>query len=257
MKKLLSLFFIAFLFLVGFNSCEQQEEQPGIPGMGDTPGELEIAEPFVAPEGIAIDLESQEEANLENVFSTEANLKSINKKHCGCLGCGGSKVHGKLKIWIRVKLNIQNISNKKRCFKIPAGTIFKVSNPHAQNGITISPIKICVERRSKCQKSLWLMCLNKGKDGSSLNVTYKIVGVAASKPILGLISCIKHKKVNIEYYFKFVPKAKLKAVVEDDYLETYADIADHIQNAIWQITNDGKSLTEEQISYFSSLPDLE
>jgi hypothetical protein len=257
MKKIIVLFFVASLFLIGFNSCEQQEEKPGIPGMGDTPGELEIAEPFVAPEGIAIDLESQEEANLENVFSTEANLKSINKKYCGCLGCGGSKLNGKLKIWIRVKLNIQNISDKKKCFKIPAATIFKVSNPLAQNGITISPIKICVERRSKCQKSLWLMCLNKGKDGSSLKVTYKIVGVTASKPILGLVRCIKHKKVNIEYYLKFVPKAKLKAVAEDDYLETYADIADNIQNAIWQITNDGESLTEEQFSYFESLPDIE
>jgi hypothetical protein len=101
------------------------------------------------------------------------------------------------------------------------------------------------------------MCLNKGKDGSSLKVTYKIVGVTASKPILGLVRCIKHKKVNIEYYLKFVPKAKLKAVAEDDYLETYADIADNIQNAIWQITNDGESLTEEQFSYFSSLPDIE
>ena len=255
MKKLISLLFVASLFLIGFNSCEQQEEKPGIPGMGDTPGELEIATPFTAPEGIVIDLESQEETNLENIFSSEANLKSLNKQ-TSCIGCGGCRYKGKFKIWIRVKLNIQNISDKKKCFKIPAGTIFKVSNPLAQNGITISPIKICVNKRSICKKSLWLMCLNEGKDGSSMNVTYKIVGVTASKPILGLIRCIKNKKVNIEWYFDFIQKTKLKTVSVDKNLETYIDIADHIQNAIWQITNDGKDLTEEQLSYFDALPDL-
>ena len=258
MKKLINLLFVVSLFLIGFNSCEQQNEKPGIPGMGDTPGELEIAKPFTAPEGVTIGFESQEESNLDNVFSSEANLKSISKhRNCSCLGCGGSKQNGKLKIWIRLEVKIQNITNKKRCFKIPAGTVFKVSNPKWQNGITVSPIKICVAGRTWCKKSLWLMCLNKGRYGSAKKVTYKIMGVTASKPILNLIHCVSTKKVNIDWYLDIQPKIKLKSALEEDNLETYADIADHIQNAIWQITNDGKDLTEEQISYFNSLPDIE
>jgi hypothetical protein len=254
MKKLISLFFIISLFLIGFTACEQTDEPGGIPGMGDTPGELEISEPFTPPEGITIDLEGLEETTLEDVFSTEAYLKSVNGRR-RIKGCGGSRYKGKLKIWINVKLSVQNTGNTKECFTIPCGTVFKVSNPQAQNGIVISPIKLCVDKRSRCDFSLWLMCLNKGKDGSSMNVTYKIVGVTASKPIWNILRYVKRKKCNIEWYANFEPNAKLKTVSEAGDLETYSDIADHIQNAIWQITNEGKDLSEEQISYFESLPD--
>jgi len=255
MKKLISLFFVASLFLIGFTACEQQGEEPGIPGMGDTPGELEIAETFTAPEGVIINLETLDEANIENALSSQNQLKST-EGFFFRRGCGGSQWNGNFKVWIRVKLDVQNTSNQKWCFNIPAGTVFQVSDPSYQNGITISPIKICVESKGFCNVELWLMCLNRGKDGSTANVTYKILGVTGNARMWNLVRKLRYKRCNIEWYLNVDPSAKLKSATAEN-IETYKELADQIQNAIWQLTNDGEDLTEEQIKYFESLPDIE
>jgi len=259
MKKLASILFIATLFLIGFTSCEKQQvlDTPGnIPGMGDTPGELQIQEEFKVPDGIVMNTEVQgnEEADIESIFSKNI-LKSTNGNHLR-KGCGGSKHNNKFKLWIRVKITAQNTTGKKRCFTIPAGTVFQVSDPAYQNGITINPIQICIEANGFCNVDIWLVCLNHGKRGSNTNLTYKILGITSSQPIGNIINLLKKKKCNIEYYLANNPSNKLKSA-NSEGIDTYMDIADHIQNAIWQITNEGKNLTEEQIQYFESLPDVE
>ena len=70
------------------------------------------------------------------------------------------------------------------------------------------------------------------------------------------LGLIKRKKCNIEWYLNIDPAAKLKASYAED-LETYMDIADHIQNTFWKITNDGENLSDEDIQYFESLPDID
>jgi len=258
MKKFINLFFITSLFLIGFTACEQQTEEPGgIPGMGDTPGELEIAEPFVAPEGVTIDVTGLDEIRIDNTAGT-AKLKSVMWNFDNVYGCGGDYDDrtNDYVFWITVNIYVNNISNNEICTTIPEGTVFKVSDANAQNGITTEDITICVKPNTEYVCSLVLMCLNKGQNGSSENLFYEILGTTDSDVIKELLEYLKGKKIGIEWYWNCNESAGLKSANADG-IETYMDIADHIQNAIWQLTNDGKKLTKEQIDYFKSLPDLD
>ena len=246
MKKIVNLFFIASLFLIGFTSCEQQTEEPGgIPGMGETPGELEIAEPFVAPQGIAINLESQDETTLDAILSSSSQNVLKNSVIPSFVGCAGNMYNEHLNIWILVKLTITNDSDQRMCIDIPAGTVFEVSEPGFQNGIVVCPITLCLDGKSTIDVTLSLMCLNKGYDGSTTDVTYKWRGVTASPIMQNFCKMFAKKKCKMEDYDLSNSTERKK----------YSDIVDHIQKAIWNLTNDGRELTQDQIDYFNSLPD--
>jgi hypothetical protein len=256
MKKFINLFFIFALVAVGFTSCDEKEEVPGgIPGMGNTPGKLEIKEPFVVPEGISFNIQSEDEITFDNLFSTKAQLKSTNSIG-GVIGCGGSNLGNVFTFWIRIKVMIQNRSNIDQCFTIPTGTVFWVSDQAYQNGITITPIEICVKKNSQWNYSVMLMCLNKGDNGSGTNVTYEAKGVTSSSAMWKLLNILNNKICDIKYYSNYnSPSANLKSANALD-LEKYKEIADHIQNAVWAITN-GDGLSEEQIDYLENIPDLD
>ena len=260
MKKMINLFVIASLFLIGFTACEQSEvetEKPGgIPGMGNTPGELEIAEPFKAPEGMAIDVQGLDEIRVDGV-SSAANLKS-SMDWSSTFGCGGSFDNrtNDFVFWISLNVSFSNISNTEMCVTIPKGTIFKVSDPHAQNGVLLEDVKVCVKPNETQICKFMVMCLNQGWPGSNNNLFYEILGTTNSDLIKELIGYLSGKKIGIQYYDNFTPSAGLKSANTDDF-ETYKEIADHIQNAIWKLTNEGKTLSQEDIEYFQSLPDIE
>ncbi len=253
MKKFINLFFILAIVAVGFTSCEEKEEvSSGIPGMGDTPGELEIKDAFVAPEGITISgLEG-----LENV-STDANQAQLKSSQFSFSrrGCGGSYFRNKFVAWITVKAIFNNSNNGERCITLPAGLVFEVNKPGYQHGITVSPVKICIEGNSQRTVSLYLMCINKGEKGADADVKYTIKGTTGAKRILRLLNRLKDRKVNWQHYVSGLSSAQLKSVNTDD-VEKYREIADAIQNDIWTITNDMEDLSEQQIEYIESIPML-
>jgi hypothetical protein len=252
MKKFINLFFILALVAIGFTSCEEKEETPnGIPGMGYTPGELEIEKPFVVPEGITITgLEGLEDVPTD----VQTQLKSSQYRFFR-RGCGGSFFRHNFRAWITVKLIFQNSSSDKRCITLPPGLVFEVNKPGYQHGITIAPIEVCIKGNSASTVSLYLMCINKGKDGSDTNVKYSIKGVTGAKKILRLINRLKNKKVNWQDYINSLPSTHLKSTNADE-IEKYREVADAIQNDIWTLTNDGVDLSKEQIEYIESIPML-
>jgi len=262
MKKMINLFFIASLFLIGFTACEQSEkENPaetpgGIPGMGNTPGELEIAEPFNVPEGMIINVQGLDEIRVDGVSGT-ANLKSSND-WSSTFGCGGSfdKKTNDFVFWITLNASFSNISNTEMCVTIPKGTIFKVSNPQAQNGVLLEDVKVCIKPNETQICKFMVMCLNMGFPGSNDSLFYEILGTTNSDLIQELIGYLSGKKIGIQYYINLSPSAGLKSANVDDF-ETYKEIADRIQKSIWKLTNEGENLSQEDIEYFQSLPDIE
>ena len=259
MKKLFNQFVIASLFLIAFTACEQSEKPGGIPGMGETPGELEIAEPFVAPEGLSIDVKGVDEIRIDNNAGA-ANLKSATSGDWSyTYGCGGDfdEHHDNDYVfWITTKISYSNISNTEICVTIPKGTVFKVSDPTAQNGILTEDVEVCVKPNETMVCNFVLMCLNRGRPGSNTDLFYEILGTTDSEQIKEILGYLEGKKIGIEYYVNISPSAGLKAANADDF-EKYKEIADRIQNTIWKVTNDGQSLSQEDIDYFKSLPDLE
>ncbi len=253
MKKIINLFFIIALVMIGFTSCEKKEDIPAeIPGMGNTVGELEIKEAFVAPEGITITgLEGLENVSVD---ASQAQLKSSQSSFFR-RGCGGSYYNNRFVAWIAVKLIFHNSSDSERCVTLPQGLVFDVNKPGYQPGITVSPVKICIKGNSPRTVSLYLMCINRGKNGSDADVKYTIKGTTGAKRILSFLARLKDRKVNWQNYVGNSTSAQLKSANSDD-LETYKEIADEIQNDIWTITNDGEDLSEEQIEYIESIPML-
>jgi len=243
--------------VIGFTSCEQESEAPGgIPGMGETPGELEIRESFVPPEGVSYEVISGEELALSDVIGSEqTKLKSTNdypeKLICGS---GGSLYQGEIKFWITVKLTFTNISNKDRRITLKEGLIFKVVEKGYQNGCLLKRVIFYVKAHSSRTVSILAYCLNRGRDGSSEDLHYTIPGVTDSKVLWEkLLKSLTKRKVNIENFIMPSTPISLKSISADD-IEKYIDIADHLQNMVWTLTNDGKELSQEQIDFIESLP---
>ena len=264
MKKFINLFFIIALVAVGFTSCEEKEDVPAkIPGMGDTPGELEVKEPFALPEGLVItEVQGIDEGvvTVDNILNQSNSLKSAQDFNLSDIfGCGGSYSGNRFRAWITIRLTIQNTSQDKKCFRFEQGLLFEVSDQQYQNGVLCNDVDICLEPNTYRHVYMWIVCVNKGKDGSASNVTYKIKGVSSSRTLWSqCLNRIKRKKTNWRHYRNGNLPSELKAANTDTYdLEKYKEVADHIQNAVWTLTNDGNDLSEEQVNYLESLPDLD
>ncbi len=262
MKKSIILFIILTLIVVGFSSCEGKEDVPAkIPGMGDTPGELEVKESFILPDGIEInDVQGIDQGviTVDNFLKPSNQLKSSQDFNpSDIFGCGGSFHSNAFRTWITIRLIIQNSSQEKKCFKFEQGLLFEVSNQEYQDGILCNDVDICLEPNVNRVVYLWIVCVDKGKKGSSADVTYKIKGVSSSRTLWNqCLNRIKHKKTNIKQYWSdSSPSAQKSATICD--LEKYKEVADHIQNAIWTLTNDGNDLSEEQVENLENIPDID
>ncbi len=257
MKKIYNLFLVASLFILGIISCEQQSEVPGgIPGMGETPGELEIKEPFVPPDGVSYEVVGGEELSLEDIIGSGQNkLKS--SLNNSVYGSGGSIYNSDFRLWITVKLTFTNKSNKNRRITLKKGLIFKVVEPGYQNGILLNRVIFYVKAHCSRTISVIAYCLNRGRDGSNENLHYTIPGVTDSKKMWKkLLDKLENRMVNIENFIVPSGSPSLKSINEYD-IDKYMEIADHLQNMVWTLTNDGTELSQEQKDYLESLPKIE
>jgi len=260
MNRVISMFVIASLMLISFNSCEKVSEAPGgIPGMGETPGELEISEPFVPPNGVTYEVMGGQELTLTNVASSaQTGLKSVsdNSKE-KIYGSGGSIHNNKFRFWIIVKLKFTNISNKDRRITLKEGMIFKVVEKGYQNGILLKKVIFYVRKHTTRTVSILAYCVNRGRNGSNENLHYTIPGVTKSKIMWEeLLESLKGRQVNIENFIEQTPSPSLKSVNAGG-LEKYKEIADHLQNMVWTLTNDGKKLSQEQRDFIQTIPFVE
>jgi hypothetical protein len=261
MKKVIRIFLTASLMLITYNACEEVSEAPGgIPGMGETPGELEIKEPFVPPEGVSYEVVGGDELKIGDVVSSgSAGLKSGSNGYEGKIyGAGGSFHNDKFRFWIIVKLTFTNISNKNRRITLPEGLVFKVVEKGYQNGVLLQRVIFYVKACSKRTVSILAACVNRGRDGSNANLHYTIPGVTGSEEMWGeLLESLKNRKVNIENFIVPSSPNALKSANAEEGLDKYMEIADHLQKMVWTLTNDGKDLSQEQKEYLESIPLLD
>ncbi len=250
---------ITILFLA---SCEKKENiSAGIPGMGETEGELEIKETFVATDGtldgITFNIQGAEQITSDDLLSPSQNQLKSTSLHWNYYGCGGSWHNSSFKFWIRIKLTLTNSSDSEKCVVFPAGLVFKVNEPGYQNGILLQRVRVCIDPNTTKQIYLFTFCLNKGRDGSNANVTYTMPGITGSDWLWKyMLNILENKKINIENFLYTSSSAQLKLANELD-LTKFEEVSDHLQNAVWTLTNDGEELSQEQIDYLHSIPEKE
>lgn len=244
MNKIYLMVAASFLLLC---ACQREMiESPGnIPGMGETPGELEVVSNYVLPDGIDLvgDITGIDEAAMSEIASV-ANVKSASA--LSSYGSGGK--------YVRIQLTLQNRTERDVTVYFPQGLVWRCEQQGYQHAITAQTTWVCLRQNSRRTIFLDLYCINFGRHGSSIESNYAMVGVSNSVTIGRLMKLIGWKKINFEMLCSSTD-GELKAANETEL--SYAEVTDRVQTIIWNLTNHGLDLSADDEAFFAGLPDIE
>lgn len=237
MKK----YFIIFLAasIMAFISCES--DKPGdIEGLGDNSGIIKVKEAYELPEGIII---LGEVTGRENGGLKSAELKSSYSTQTSypCYGSGK---------WVRLQLTLCNTKNYRRTVYFPKGCIWQCTSGGSQHGLQCQTTWICLEPNSIRTINVDLYCANLGIPAPNELSTYKILGVTSSQTLWKLLNLVGWRKINYEMFFS---NLGLKA---GETGPTYDEIMDRLQTIVHNLTNRGIDITEEDMAFIQSIPEL-
>lgn len=235
MKKYISLF-IAISF-IGLISCES-DSLGDIEGMGDNTGKLLVKEPFIFPQGILL---LGDVTGAENPGLKSTGLKSTfdTKSSISFFGSGR---------YIRLQLNLLNTRDYARTVFFPKGLVWRCNNGDYQNGLTCQTTWVCIPANTSRSINVDVYCANANLlSNPTLLTTYQILGVTTSKTLWGLLDLIGWKRINYEMY-------NINTKADGP---TYEEITEKLQVMVHQLTDLGIGLTEEDIEFLNSIPELE
>ncbi|WP_027470357.1 hypothetical protein [Saccharicrinis fermentans] len=236
-----NLFSVVMCFVaLGFVSCEKEsvQEAPGnIPGMGNNQGQLEISESFDMPEDISI--VGTITGAVEEEEITAASLKSYS--NWDSFGSGQDVI---------LKVTLQNNSVSRRTVFFPKGLVWKCVAGDFQHGIQIQTTWLNLGAGETRTITIRLYCANLHMDTPDYSGIYEILGVTSSKVLWRFLDLIQWRMVNYEMYVD----NSLKAGSSD--LPEYTDMAAKLQTMIHKLTDTGETLSDEDIAFIESIPEL-
>lgn len=238
MKKNLLLLLVAFSLVI-FNSCEKSnsDELGQIPGMGNTDGELQIKSPFVMPNGINI-IGEVTGVKIPGTKSGELKPAIDSKSAYECYGSGR---------YVRLKITLLNTKNYPLTVFFPKGLMWQCNFGNFQHALQIQTSWVCLQANSSRTIVVDLYCVNLGIPSPDETGTYKILGVTSSKVMWNLLNLIGWKRVNYEMY-NFSKGTKSGP--------TYDEITEKLQTIVWNLTNNGIDITEQDKEFINSIPEL-
>jgi hypothetical protein len=241
MKRLfIGLALFSYLFMI---SCEKEKETPGgIPGMGDTPGRLEIKEAFTLPDGITIT--GQITGIIEDDKKSGDTKSGSATKTLPSYGSGGKAV--------KLQVVFTNSSNYPRTVVFPKGLLWECNLPGYQHAIMLQTTWVTVLANSQRSVIIDLYCINWGLEPSYTNSTFNIIGVTASRIMWQLLDLIGWKKINYEMIYHFTYGSKSVASTAPGYDE----ITEKLQTIVWNLTNFNKPISDDDKAFIESIPEL-
>lgn len=223
MRKILFLVTFSFIVAVTFFSCSKDKsdnDDPGnIPGMGDTGGELEVEETAFYP------IQSFIIGDITGVNVNPLPIENV-------VGSGGG--------WVILDVEIENTTDKEADFYLLGGSIFECQESNYQHAICIKRIDLIVDANSSKRINLLVYCINRGRSGSSPDISYIIKGVSSSDRMMRLVEALENKKIDV---LDYLPDGK----------QEFVELSKKIQDIIWKITN-GSGLSDDDWDYINSLP---
>jgi hypothetical protein len=224
MRKILFLVTFSFIVAVTFLSCSKDKsdnDDPGnIPGMGDAGGELEVdtipsypIQPSIIGDITGVDVSPLPTDNA--------------------VGSGGG--------WVILDVEIDNTTDKDADFYLLGGSVIECQEVGYQHAISINRVDVSVEAKSSKRIKLLVYCLNRGRSGSSPDISYVIKGVSSSDRMMRLVEALEDKKIDIRNYLP-------------DNRAEFEEMCIEIQDIVWAITNDS-GLNDEDWVFINSLPD--
>jgi hypothetical protein len=226
MRKILFLLAFSFIVAVTFLSCSKDKsdnDDPGnIPGMGDAGGELEVEDPLSFEIGLSL---------VGDIVGFKVNSEPLDNP----VGSGGQ--------WVILDILVQNETDKLANFYLPGGAVVECQKEGFQHAISINRVDISIEAEQTKNCKLLVYCINKGRSGSSPDITYLIKGVSNSDRMMRLVEALEDKKIDIRNYLP-------------DNRAEFEEMCIEIQDIVWAITN-GSGLDDEDWAFINSLPDIE
>ncbi len=234
MKK--SLILLMVIPIIGLTSCEK-DKLGDIEGMGDNTGKLQVKEPYKLPEGILM------LGDVTGVISPDTKstgLKSAIDTKSGISFFGSGR-------YVRLQLTLLNTKPNTRTVFFPKGLVWKCNNGSYQNGLTCQTSWVCIPANSTRSIYIDVYCANANLlSNPTTNTTYQILGITTSRTIWKLLDLIGWKKINYEMYQQFT-KADGPG---------YDEITQRMQVMVHQLTDIGTGLSDEDIAFIQSIPEL-
>ncbi len=219
------------LALISLSSCEKEMlDSPGdISGMGNNLGKLEIKQVYELPKGVFMVNQINEPDDKDTTFSK--------------FGSGKNE---------RVKLTLFNSNNAPRTVFLPKGLIFQNSTPGYHNGILLQTTWMTIEAGARRDVIVELFCINSGLLHNNQDSHYNFLGVTDSPTFSRLLDLIGWRKINYEMIYGSFKGGQPVSPSGP----AYGDITARLQTIVWNLTDLGIDISEEDTKYLESIPVL-
>lgn len=226
MKKILFLITFSFIVAISFYSCTKDksdnDDAGNIPGMGDTGGELEVEETVFYP------IESFIIGDITGVNVNPMPTENV-------VGSGGG--------WVILDVEIENTTDKEADFYLLGGSVIECLEEGYQHAICIERVDLIVDANSSKRINLLVYCINRGRSGSSPDISYTIKGISSSDRMMRLVEALENKKIDV---LDYLPDSEVE----------FIELCKKLQDIIWEITN-GEGLSDEDWDFINSLQNVE
>jgi hypothetical protein len=230
MKRFSYLFVIALF--AGNIACEKIVELPGqIPGMGGTPGEIELSDSFSFPEGIHL---------LGEIRGYDGDMTGYSRFGSGTSSCG-----------LRIKFTLVNSASEPRTVFFPKGVVIASDSAGYKNGILLQTTWVSVQANSTRNIFMELCGLEPSDPETNQNNTYSIIGISDSRLIKSLLDLISWKMINYEMIY-----GSFSGKVNGSKSYSYAEIADRLRDIVYNLTTYGTDITADDRAFINAIPDL-
>jgi len=223
------LFYLFTIISLTLISCTKElPDSPGnIPGMGTSLDKFEIRDIYELPNGIYL-IDQIKEPDLKDTVSSK-------------FGSGKNE---------RLKIALYNSNTSPRTVFFPKGLIFKNSVQGYHNGILLQTTWVTLEAGVRREIIVELYCINSGLLHDNQDSHFNFLGVPDSPTFSRLLDMISWRKINYEMIYGSFKGSQ--PVTPSG--PAYSDITARLQTIVWNLTDLGISISEEDQKFIESIP---
>jgi hypothetical protein len=232
MKKTKLFYLLVLALFIGLASCEKNDELPGhIPGMGDTPGEIELSDTFRFPEGIHL---------LGEIKGFDGDMTGYSRFGSGTNACG-----------LKIKFTLVNSLNESRTVFFPKGLVIVSDSVNYKNGILLQTTWVTIQANSTRNIMMELCGLETNDPDTNQHISYSILGRSDSELIKNLLDIIAWKKINYEMI-----NGTFSGYAKAPKGYSYSDIANRLRDIVYNLTTYDADISSEDKAFINGIPDL-
>ena len=245
----------------GGGGSDLVNHHPGeIPGLGEYPGELQ-GMPFVLPQGVMLngDIRGADYNWLYYTASSSLNLLLSDKENkvlpppymniAQAVSFPENQPYVGSGFDVTVTIPLLNTNPTETTVVFPARLIIKAKSGEYQNGMLLKETRVTIPANTEYAVTLVMYCVNLQRMGSESSAFYGWGVVSNSSLLKDLTDRLVNKKINVEEYDDIV--LSRQPWNSPEYYSRYERLAD----IVWNLTDRGIALSEDDKAWINALPD--